>query len=266
MSNLLQRTTAVFLILFALVRAAPGQSLRAGAARGAQAKGSGAQAKEPFDEVENLLDHYMVALGGLALFKIRTRVVRGRVEMSESPVPGTYELYEKVPGKSMMVVNTPGGQFLSASDGDRRWLQTPWGSSRVVAAVGDVKLLEQAAKGKGFKWRNAFSSAKLKGRALVEGHETIVLAASARGGEPLLVYFDAETSLPRKVERVARPVGEGADYVKAAYIDSYATVDGVKVPALIRQIYTTCTLTFRATEVRHNVPINDALFETPKGK
>jgi hypothetical protein len=266
MNNLVKITATVFVLLLALTPAAPGQSLRAGAAKGAAVKEPGAQAKGPVDEVENLLDRYMVALGGLALFKIRTRVVRGRLEMSESPNPGTFETYEKMPGKSMMVVNAPNGQFLSASDGDRRWQQMPWGASRVVAAVGDVKLLEQAASGKGFKWRNAFSSARLKGRAVVEGHETIVLAATARGGEPLLVYFDAETTLPRKVERVVRPAAEGADYVKAAYIDSYATVDGVKVPAVIRQIYTTCTLTFRATEVRHNVPINDALFETPKGK
>jgi hypothetical protein len=266
MNNLVKKITAVFVLLLFLTPAAPGQSLRAGAAKGAKAKEPGAKAKEPVDEVENLLDRYMVALGGLALFKVRTRVVRGRVEMSESLVPGTYESYEKMPGKSMMVVNAPGGQFLAASDGDRRWLQTPWGSSRVVAVVGDVKLLEQAATGKGFKWRNAFSSAKLKGRALVEGHQTVVLAATARGGEPLLVYFDAETSLPRKVERVARPTAEGNDYVKAAYFDSYATVDGVKVPAVIRQIYTTWTLTFRATEIKHNVPISDVLFETPKGQ
>jgi hypothetical protein len=259
MNNLLKNTIAVFVLLLILFPAASGQSLRAGSAKGAKAKVT-------VDEVENLLDHYMVAQGGLALFKLKSRVVRGRVEMSESPLPGTFESYEKEPEKSMMVVNTPAGQFLAVSDGVRRWLQTPWGSSRTVADMGGVKLLEQAATGKGFKWRNAFTSAKLKGRAVVEGHETIVLAATPRGGEPMLIYFDAETSLPRKIERVVLPIAEGVDYVKAAYFDSYATVDGVKVPAVIRQIYTTCTLTFRATEVKHNVPISDALFETPKGK
>jgi hypothetical protein len=265
MSNLWKRTIAVFVILFAFIQTAPGQSLRAGAARGAQAKETGAPAKEPFDEVENLLDHYMVAQGGLALFQLKTRIVRGRVEMSESPLPGTFEVFEKMPGKSIMVVNAPSGQFLAASDGDRRWLQTPWGSTKTVAAVGGIKLLEQAASGKGFKWRNAFSSASLKGRAVVEGHETIVLAATPRDGKPLIIYFDAKTFLPRKIE-LARPAADGANHVKAAYFDSYATVDGVKVPAVIRQVYVDYTMTFRATEVRHNVPINDALFATPKGK
>ncbi len=185
--------------------------------------------------------------------------------MSESSVPGTFESYKKTPGKSLMVVNAPGGQFLAATEGDRRWLQTPWGSARTVESVGSVRLLEQAASGKGFKWSNAFSSASLKGGAVVEGHETIVLAATPRGGKPLVIYFDAETFLPRKVE-FAGPAADGADNVKAAYFDSYATVDGVKVPAVIRQVYAKYTITYRATEVRHNVPINDALFESPTGK
>jgi hypothetical protein len=43
-------------------------------------------------------------------------------------------------------------------------------------------------------------------------------------------------------------------------------VDGVKVPALFRQITAEYTLTFRVTEVKHNVPINDVLFESPLTK
>lgn len=278
MRYLVKNTVAVFVILLALFSPSFGQnaggasprvrqvSLKsARAPRSEHATPDAAKMNEPVDEVEQLLDLYMLAQGGLALFKLKTRIVRGRVEMSESPIPGTFESYEKSPDKSMMVVNAPGGQFLAASDGSRRWLQTPWGSTKTVAAVGGMRLLEQAAKGKGFKWRNAFSSATLKGRAMVEGHETIVLAATPQGGEPLVIYFDAETNLLRKIE-LARPPAEGGEYMKAAYFDSYATVDGVKVPALIRQVYTTFTLTFRATEVRHNVNIDDALFSNPGGK
>src|SRR3954447_13298752 len=154
MNYLLKKTTTAFLLVCALVTAASGQDSRA--ARGAKAK-----AAEAEDAVERLLDRYMLAQGGVELFKLRTRVVRGRVEMSESPVPGTFEQYEKVPHMSIMVINLLGGQFLTGANGDRRWMQTPWGETRTVASVGSADLLRQAASGKGFKWRNAFSSAAL---------------------------------------------------------------------------------------------------------
>lgn len=258
MNKLLKQTMIGLALLLVLAPAAQGQRLRASA--------SEAKAKEPVDEIEQLLDRYILAQGGLALFKVSSRIMRGRVEMSGSPIPGSFESYEKSPDKSMMVVNAPGGQFLAANDGHRRWLQTPWGSTWLGAAAGDIKLLEQARSGGSFKWRNAFTTARLKGTALVEGHQTIVLAATPRGGEPLVIYFDAETSLPRKVERMRPAPDEGDDFLKAAYFDGWATVDGVKVPALIRQVYTKFTITFRATEVRHNVSISDTLFESPKGK
>jgi hypothetical protein len=195
MKNLLKKTTAVFVVLLALVTAAAGQGSRAGASRGVKVKVSGDKAKEPVDEVEMLLGRYILAQGGLNLFKLKTRIIRGRVEMSGASLPGTFESYEKEHGKSVMVINAPRGQFLTGVNGERRWTQTPWGQTALVVSVGGDNLLEQAAAGKGFKWRNAFSAAVIKGRATVEGREMVVLAATPRGGEPLLVYFDAETNL-----------------------------------------------------------------------
>ncbi len=43
-------------------------------------------------------------------------------------------------------------------------------------------------------------------------------------------------------------------------------MDGVKVPVGFRQIYTDFTLTFIVTEVKHDVPIEDLMFESPKGR
>jgi hypothetical protein len=254
MSNHLKRTTAALALLLALAAAASGQ----GAARGAKAK---AEAIETEDAVERLLDRHVLAQGGIALAAVRTLVMRGRVDMSESPIPGTFEVYEKFPGKSMFVVNAPGGQVIGASDGDKHWLQTPWGAR--TSTGGSYDLMAQAAKGKGFKWRNAFSTSSLKGRAKIDGSEMIVLAATPLGGEPMLLYFDAETYLLRKSEPVHAVVGPDGFRLTAVYIDSYATVDGVKEPALFRQVFKEYTLTFRATEIRHNVPINDVLFESP---
>lgn len=259
MSHHFKRTTAALVILLALVPAAPGQAGRAQSSRLAKAKESG---KEAGDAVERLLERYMMAQGGIALAGVKTLVMRGRVEMSESPLPGTFEVYEKFPGKAMFVVNAPGGQLLGGSDGSKRWLQTPWGAMK-TSSGGGIDLLAEAAKGKNFRWRNAFSTSSLKGRVKIDGREMIVLAATPHNGEPMLLYFDAETFLLRKTEAVRRaPAGE-ENFLQAVYLDSYATVDGVKEPALFRHVFPGYTLTFRATEIRHNVPLNDVLFESP---
>ena len=258
MSNLLKQTTAVLILLLFLVAAAPGQRLRA------RVKGD---AQDSGEEVERLLERYVLAQGGAALFKLKTRIMRGRVEVSDSPVPGTFESYEKAPDKELGIVNVPVGQFITGSDGVRHWQQSPWGAARVVGFAGSEDLLREAAKGKGgFKWRNAFAASRLKGRAREDGREMIVLAATPRGGQPVLMYFDAETYLLRKQEPDRAAGSKDAEWLKAVYIDSYATVEGVKVPALFRLVTDQFTLTFRVTEVKHNVHIDDGLFRNPTGK
>lgn len=264
MKNFLTKTAPVVALLLALLPAASGQSLRAGA------KG-GAKAKDAVDEVERLLERHVLAQGGLEIFKVKTRIVRGRVEISESPVPGNFEAYAKAPNLEMSIINAPFGQFITATDGVSRWQQAPWGAATKVGLGGSggsgSSLLPKAEKGKdGFKWRNAFIASRLKGRAKVDGREMIVLAATEKGGQPMLLYFDAETYLLRKQEPDHAAGAKVDKEFKAIYVDSYATVDGVKVPVLFRLITQEFTLTFRVTEVRHNVIIDDALFRSPEGK
>jgi hypothetical protein len=189
--------------------------------------------------------------------------MRGTVEISASPIPGSFEAYEKMPKKSLFVISGPAGQFIQASDGGRKWIKSPFAGVMAAGAVADDPL----SGGSGaFKWRDLFSSARLKGRAMVDGHETVVLAATPRGGQPLVMYFDKQTGLLRKQEFAYPDAAGNGDKLGAVHIDSYATVDGVKVPALFRYVYPEMTMTFRVTVVKHNVPIDDALFKDPNGK
>lgn len=260
-------TTAVALLL-SLGAFAFGQGARVTSRRAEPPRQSAdaAQATAQVDEVERLLDRHMLAQGGVALFKLRTRTMRGRIEMSDSPLAGTFETYSKAPAKAMLVANTPRGQIIEASNGSQRWMQTPWGELKSAAGAGDA-MLARAASGKGvFKWRNAFTSASLKGTAVIEGRRMVVLDATISGRARMLWYFDAETFLLRKLEFPPQAGANEKERLCAVYYDSYATVDGVKVTALFRQVYTSFTLTFRVTEVRHNVNIDDALFRSPEGK
>jgi hypothetical protein len=217
------------------------------------------------EEVERLFARNLLALGGVATFKLKTRITRGRVEMSESPIPGSYESYEKVPGKKMEVLNAPIGQFIYTADAGRRWGKSPWG---VAVSLGGGEGGSEGGGASGspaFSWRRYFSSAKVRGRAVLDGREMVVLDATPKGGRPVVMYFDAETWLLRKQD-FAPPAERQENEFKSVIIDRYDVVDGVKVPTVFRQIFTHYTLTFRVVEVKHNVLIDDALFRDPNGK
>jgi hypothetical protein len=266
MRNLLKNTAALLVLLLALATAAPGKSPRAAAKERARPKES-VKAKEAVDEVEQLLVRNVLAEGGAAIFKVRTRTVRGRVELSTSPLPGNFESYQKAPDMEMSIINAPIGQYISATDGVSRWRQTPWGAATTAGLGGSVSYLKEAAKSRGgFKFRNVFAASRLKGRAKVDGREMVVLAVTPKGGRPSLLYFDAGTYLLRMMEPDRAAGGWDGIPLKAIYIDSYAAVDGVKLAALFRIVTEQFTMTFRVTEVKHNGNIADALFRNPEGK
>ncbi|HEV7891760.1 MAG TPA: hypothetical protein VGP08_14050 [Pyrinomonadaceae bacterium] len=271
----MKRTLAVIILALAAFNVAHAQAERRAAASNTPARAkSGAKfaaadknpkASAGDEEVERLLLRNLMAQGGIAIVRIKTRITRGRVEMSESPIPGSYESYEKVPGKKMEVLNAPIGQFIYTADAGRRWGKSPWGLA-VSLGGGEGESEGGGASGApAFNWRRYFSSAKVRGRAVLDGREMVVLDATPKGERPVHMYFDAETWLLIK-EEFSPHTPQQEDEFKAVVIDRYDVVDGVKVPTVFRQIFTHYTLTFRIYEVKHNVPIDDALFRDPNGK
>lgn len=236
----------------------PARVRKAAAERGAKPAGG-------VDEVEQLLDKFFLAQGGVAVFMVKTRIMRGNVEISNTGVTAGFESYEKLPKRSLIVINAPGGQFLQASDAGKKWVKSPWAGVTPAPRAGGDEFLNRPGASGGFKWRSLFSSVRVKGRALVEGRPAVVLAATPVGGEPSLMYFDAASGLLVKLE-FGRPAGGKESEFKALYIDSYATVDGIKVPAIFRHQFDQFTMTFRVYEVKHDVAIDDALFKDPNAK
>lgn len=272
----LKRTLAATLLILTAFAAAHAQAERHAAAPNtpARAKSSAKfaaadrnlKASAGDEEVERLLLRNLVAQGGIAIARVRTRIARGRVEMSESPIPGTYELYEKVPGKKMEILNAPMGQFIYTADAGSRWGRTPWSVAVSLGRGEDEKSEgDGASDSAAFKWRRYFSSAKVRGRAVLDGREMVLLDATPKGGRPVVMYFDAETWLLCKQD-FSPPATRQENELKSVIIDRYDVVDGVKIPTIFRQVFTKYTLTFRIYEVKHNVLIDDALFRDPNGK
>jgi hypothetical protein len=266
----MKRTAASILLTLALCVAAGAQSL-ASKTKPPRAKGHaaerGAKPAAAADEVEQLFDRYFLAQGGVAVLVVKTRIMRGNVEMSATGVSVGFESYEKMQKRSLIVINAPAGQFLQASDAGKKWIKSPWAGVTAAPNAGGDDFLSRGGtpEAKGFKWRSLFSSVRVKGRATVGGRPAIVLAATPLGREPTLMYFDVESGMLVRME-FGRTAGGKPSDLKALHLDSYATVDGIKVPVVFRQEFNDMTMTFRVYEVKHDVKIDDALFAAPGGK
>ena len=99
------------------------------------------------------------------------------------------------------------------------------------------------------------------GRDTVNGRPAIVIDAVPDQGSPVKIFFDSETGLILK-QAGSRETPEGAITFESFY-DDYRTVDGIKQPHTLRQVTSRFTSVIRITEMKHNVPVDDALFRKP---
>ncbi|MGH9766419.1 MAG: aspartyl protease family protein [Blastocatellia bacterium] len=105
--------------------------------------------------------------------------------------------------------------------------------------------------------RELYPRITFKGKESIEGRETYVLEAP-RAGNPKRWYFDAATGLLIKTqEKVA-----GSDELNEDVYQNYQTVDDVKVLITIRKSDLDDAV-ITLTEVKNNVPLDDARFEKP---
>jgi hypothetical protein len=265
----MKRISAAILLTLALSAAAGAQTLASKTKPARVSKPAAERGAKPAaaaaDEVEQIFDRYFLAQGGIATFAVKTRIMRGNVETSNTGMTLGFEAYEKMPKKFMIVITGPGGQFIQASDAGKKWVNSPWGGVTAAPRAGGDDFLNRTGGAGSFKWRSLFSSVRVKGRGAAGGRPAVVLAATPLGGEPSLMYFDAESGMLARIEYGPAAGGKKGD-LKALHIDSYATVDGIKVPAIFRHEFYDMTMTFRVYEIKHDVKIDDALFAAPKAK
>ena len=218
------------------------------------------------DMVDVVLDKYVEVLGGALLMRgIKTRIMRGGVEHSKSGVPGSFQSYAKSPGKSLLMIDVPGvGQFIEAFDGRDGWMSTPFFGAEAAAVMTSEELKRNAAAGLSIRFRDLFSAIKFKGESKLDARDVYLLEGTPVGRKQQLMYFDKKDGLLLRIDHLAP--GGGENPLKTVFIERYASVDGLKLPIKIRQVYKEYTLTFNVYEVKHNVDIQDGMFLRPKSE
>jgi len=216
--------------------------------------------------VDEIVAKYEKAVGGkTALEKLTSRVSKGSLDLAGMGTSGTTEIYQKAPNKMVSITDIPGfGVVSSGVDGKVAWLDTPQMGTQEL--TGDAAAAQK--RGANFyeeiRLKETYPKMVVKGKESFEGHDVYVVQATPADGGPELLSFDANSwLLVRSQSQVNGP--QGTIDIDARLSD-YREVDGVQLPFTIDQERSDFSFTIKLTEVKHNVPIDDAKFEKPKSQ
>jgi zinc protease len=215
--------------------------------------------------VDAVLEKYVKAIGGkAALLKINSRFSKGSFEISSlAGVKGTVEVYEKAPNLQVAMLTIPGvGTEAEGFDGTLAWALEP--DSGVVhdktglelaAAKRDAEFYED------IKLKELYPRMTLKGVEKFGAHEAYVIEAAPQVGSPERLYFDMQTGL--LIRKDYEEEGEEGKRSVEEYYDDYRVVDGIKLPFTTHQVSPGMNFTIKLSEVKQNVPVDDAKFNKP---
>jgi hypothetical protein len=214
--------------------------------------------------VDQILDHYVQAVGGKdAIGKVTSRAMKGTLDNSDDGTTSPAEVFTKAPNKYLEVVTLgDAGQAQQGWNGASGWGKDP------DSGLHDMEKSDQAAAARDYDFyrqirlKELFPKMALTGKMKVDDRDAYIVEATSADGATEKLYFDAESGLlvRRDFERVT--VDDGIVLYEVDY-DDYKDVDGLKLASTIRRKTPDYTLTYRVTEIKDNVPIDDAKFNKP---
>jgi hypothetical protein len=217
--------------------------------------GAPAQQTERSPSADEILEKYVQALGGRsAVERLTSRTARGTMKVSPNGASGSIETYEKAPNKVLTEITSPHrGIIRTGFNGTVAWEQRGGNVTEPAAYP-----RREADFYFAIKLRELYPGIAITGRSVAGGHEAWILEAP-RGGNPKRWYFDAATGLLIRTE-VADLQGS---LLRREEYDDFRVVDGIRIPFATRGTQAGEDFVIHLTEVRHNLPIDDAKFDKP---
>lgn len=230
----------------------------------AQQNPSGPENSRHQPSVDEILDHYVKALGGKeAIARNKSRVMTGTLESSFDTLGNrpAVENYWKSPDKSLSVMEVPGHFFaVQGFDGTIGFSQNPSNGFREMNSNALVHWKRNNIPHLPIKMKDYFTKLTSSAGQTIGGKDTNCLEFTAPIPTPDTWCFDSKSGL--LVSRSFEP-NAVAGRIEFLYED-YREVEGVKVPFLVRQTTRTGVTTLKYEKVQYNVALDDSMFEASK--
>jgi len=230
-------------------------------------KAAGNAQGEPLPSVEQVLDHYVQALGGqAALDAVKTRIIKTAPLAGTSSESSIEEQFQKAPGKVLVVRQSEGYTFWAGFNGHQAWaqdsLKSYWGllnNSELHSVMRDSEMYP------GSRIRSQYTKVVVGGKQEINTRDTFVIAGTSPEGAREKFFFDARTGLLLR-RHIEEPTALGWFPLDVNF-EGYREVDGVKIPFVVRLSSAGgawgVRTSYMVLEVRQNVPIADEKFDHP---
>jgi len=213
--------------------------------------------------VDQILDKYVQALGGkAAIEKLTSTVITGTFDLPAMGMSGPLEVYAKAPNKNATIINLAGfGVVQFGYNGTIGWSKDPQSGLREMTGAELADAKRDSEFYRDIKLKQLFPKMTLTGKEKVGEREVYVIEATPADGKPEKMYFDTQTGLLLRLDN-DRESPQGSAHVET-YFEDYKETGGVKTPFTIKIVRPDLSFTLKTTEVKQNVPIDDAKFNKP---
>ncbi len=209
-----------------------------------------------YPSATELLAKYEQAIGGQAtLARLTTRVEKYSAVTPTGTASG--EAVRKAPDKFL---ETAAGGSTWVCDGNSARISSPRGSRKVTGLdLADIKFTSDFWRT--LKLTERYSTALTTGKELVNGRDTYIVEGVVKGSRIReRLFFDVESGLLlRRITYKPTALGSLADQTD---FEDYRAVEGVKVPFIVKAATGAFATTRTYTEIKFNVPLDDARFST----
>ena len=209
---------------------------------------------------DQLLDRYVQASGGVAAIdKVTSRVMKGTIDFGGKSLP--IDIYTKDPYERISFTHMPDGDNVTAYNGHEGWLGVPGrplremhGSDLDGASIdADLHLATHL--------KQMFTEMRVRDAEKVGDQEAYVVMGQREGKPPIILYFDKQSGLLVRLVRYGE-TGLGWLPTQIDYAD-YRDTNGLEVPFRWTLARPSGRFTIQVSELKQNVPVDDAKFVKP---
>jgi thiol-disulfide isomerase/thioredoxin len=227
--------------------------------------GSTANSGETLPTVAQVFKRYSDAVGSRAAqMRITSRVTKGRVYMPGMSDGGRFQNYAMAPNKTLSVMNVDNfGLARQGFDGKTGW-ESDQSGIRDASAERLARLSRSSEFYSALKLGELYARTRMLGKVKEGFRQVYKVEAFPRVGAPETLYFDCENGLLVKSD--LQWITSRGPLRAEVYFNDFRDVDGIKIPFRITQTAPGLTYVFTIEDVKHNVPLDEAIFHKPNDK
>jgi len=224
--------------------------------------------------VDEIIEKHLAATGGrAALAALTSRVSTGTISLTTpiGELMGSIEVYGKKPNKSRTLITVDlsavgGGQAVSDQrfDGVHGFVIDTVNGNREITG-GQLDLMRNGVFPTPLlNYREAGSSVALVDNEKVGGKDAYVIRLTPKAGPATKLFIDADSLMLVRTAITLSVPELGGDIEQVVEFSDFRDVDGIKVPFMTVSANRLQTIKAVATEIRHNVEIEDSSFSRPQ--